>query len=95
MESCWELSFFNTKLSLHLKEWGFEINPYSHYTFDKTINGEQPTVQFHVNDLKVSHKDPQVLENLMKKFRGVFGKEDKLMETKGKLHNYLGLTINH
>ena len=72
------------------------MNPYDHCTFNKTVNGEQSTVQFHVDDLKALHRDPQVLENLMKELRGVFGKEDKRMETEGKIHEYLvGSTIDY
>lgn len=71
------------------------MNPYDHCTFNKTVNGEQLTVQFHVDDLKASHRDPQVLENLMKELGGVFRKEDELTETKGKIREYLGLTIDY
>ena len=46
------------------------------------MNGEQITVQFHVDDLKVSHKD-QALEDFLSDLRNEFGHKDKLMENNG------------
>ena len=48
--------FYNT-LSKHLTDHGFFQNEYDMCTFNKIVNGEQITVQFHVDDLKVSHKE--------------------------------------
>ena len=86
---------FYNKLTTQLTEWGFKMNPYDECTFNKTVNGEQLTMQFHVDDLKASHKDPRVLSDLMSELRSTFGKEDELSETTGNAHEYLGLTINY
>ena len=59
-------------------------------TFNKMMNGEQITVQFHVDDLKVSHKDQSVLEDFLGDLRSEFGQEDKLTENKRLVHKYLG-----
>ena len=48
-----------------------------------------------VDDLTASHKDPAVLEILMHELCRVFGKEDELTETTGKMHDYLGLQIDY
>ena len=45
------------KLPKHLIDHRFTQNAYDMCTFNKMVNGEQITVQFHVDDLKVSHKD--------------------------------------
>ena len=58
-------------------------------------NSEQITVQFHVDDLKVSHKDQAVLEDFLNKLRSEFGQEDELTENKGLVHKYLGITIDY
>ena len=55
-------------------------------TFNKMVNGEQITVQFHVDDLKVSHKEQSILEDFLKDLRDEFGQEDKLTENKGLVH---------
>ena len=48
---------FYNKLSKHLTDHGFVQNEYDMCTFNKMVNDEQITVQFHVDDLKVSHKE--------------------------------------
>ena len=48
---------FYNKLSKHLTDHGFVQNEYDMCTFNKIVNGKQITVQFHVEDLKVSPKD--------------------------------------
>ena len=53
------------------------------------------TIQFHVDDLKCSHMDQEVLDSLVKDLNNVFRtKKKELAETKGDIHEYLGLTIN-
>ena len=64
-------------------------------TFNKMVNGEQITVQFHVDDLKVSHKEESVLEDFLGDLRSEFGQEDKLTENTGLVHEYLGITIDY
>ena len=55
-------------------------------TFNKMVNGEQITVQFHVDDLKVSHKEHSVLEDFLGHLRGEFRQKNKLTENKGLVH---------
>ena len=64
-------------------------------TFNKIVNGQQLTVQFHVDDLKASHRDHKVLDEFLVELRKEFGKEDKLTENTGKIHDYLGMTIDY
>jgi hypothetical protein len=47
-------------LSGDLRKWGFESNPYDWCVANKTINGKQCTILWHVDDLKISHEDPEV-----------------------------------
>ena len=46
--------------------------------FNKMVNGEQITVQFRVDNLKVSHKDHAVLNDFLDDHRSEFGQEDEL-----------------
>ena len=48
---------FYLKLKGDSEAIGFEFNPYDQCTANKMINGHQMTVVFHVDELKVSHKD--------------------------------------
>ena len=40
---------------------GFEVNPYAPCVANKMVDGSQCTVAWHVDDLKVSHKDKAVV----------------------------------
>ena len=56
---------------------------------------EQITVQFYVEDLKVSYKNQAVLEDFLSNLRDEFGQEDELTENKGLVHGHLGITIDY
>ena len=86
---------FYNKLSKHLTDHGFVQNEYNMCTFNKMVNGEQVTVQFHIDDLKVSHKDQAVLDDFLDDLRSEFGQKDELIENKGLVHEYLGITIDY
>ena len=86
---------FYNKLSKHLTDHGFVQNEYDMCTFNKMVNGEQITIQFHVDDLKVSHKEQSVLDDFLSNLRSEFGQEDKLTENTGLVHEYLGITIDY
>jgi hypothetical protein len=81
-------------LSGHLVSWGFEINPYDWCVANKMIDGKQCTVVWHVDDLKLSHVDPEVVEKLLDQLNGVYGKRTPLVTTRGKVHDYLGMTLD-
>ena len=78
---------FYNKLVKHLIDHGFTQNEYDMCTFNKMVNGEQITVQFHVDDLKVSHKKQSVLDDFLKDLRDEFGEENKLIKTKDSYMN--------
>ena len=56
---------FYKKLSKHLRQHGFVCNNYDMCTFNKIVNGNQLMVQFHVDDLKASHHNPEVLKEFV------------------------------
>ena len=43
-------------------EDGFVLNPYDVCVANKEINGSQCTVIWHVDELKISHRDPKVVD---------------------------------
>ena len=67
---------FYNKLSKQLEDWGFENNAYDECTWNKTVDGEQLTVQAHVDDLIATHVDQQVLDNFIAALNSKFGKEN-------------------
>ena len=48
---------FYKRLRSDLENMGFKIKPYDPCVANKTVNGYQMTICWHVDDLKVSHKD--------------------------------------
>ena len=53
---------FWKKQTPQLVLWGFVINPYDSCVVYKVINGSKFTIMWHVDDLKMSHVDPRVLD---------------------------------
>jgi hypothetical protein len=54
-------------LSGKLGEWGFKINEYDSCVANKIIDGKQCTVIWHVDDLKISHAEPKMADNIISK----------------------------
>ena len=85
---------FWKRLSSQLQEWGFTLNPYDSCVANKNIDGQQCTIIWHVDDLKISHIDPNVVTDVIKLIESEFGKEAPLTIRRGKVHDYLGMKIN-
>ena len=66
---------------------GFEVNSYDPCVANKILNGSQCTVVWHVDDLKVSHKDEAVVTH----FAQELGRRnrDKLKIKRGKAFDCL------
>jgi Reverse transcriptase (RNA-dependent DNA polymerase) len=82
-------------LTSKLTAMGFKINPYDWCVANKTIDGNQCTVLWHVDDLKISHVDPNVVTSVIKQLEAEFGKEAPLTIMRGKVHDYLGMTLDY
>jgi hypothetical protein len=48
------------KFTKSLLENGFTLNPYDPCVANKTVNGSQITICFHVDDCKISHRSPKI-----------------------------------
>ena len=81
-------------LTAELKKWGFKPNPYDECVANKTINGKQCTILWHVDDLKISHVDKTVVDDIIGQLNERYGKESPLTVTRGRVHDYLGMTID-
>ena len=86
---------FWKRLTGELKNWGFEINPYDWCVANKTIEGKQCTILWHVDDLKISHVNPDVVTQVIQQLEKEFGVEAPLTKTRGKVHEYLGMTLDY
>ena len=62
---------------------------------NKIINGSQCTISWHVDDLKISHVDGNVNWEILTILQQEYGKEALIPSTTGKVHDYLGMTIDY
>ena len=85
---------FWQKLTNKLKAWGFTINPYDWCVANKVINGKQCTIVWHVDDLKISHVSADTVTDVIKTIDDEFGKEAPITVHRGKVHDYLGMTLD-
>jgi hypothetical protein len=82
-----------------LKSQAFKLNLYDGCVANKIVKGKQITVCFHVDDCKISHEVPQVIDEtidwLKAEYESIF--EDGSGEMKvhwGKVHKYLGMSLD-
>ena len=84
---------FYKKLAGELVDMGFEINPYDPSVANKIVDGTQMTVTWHVNDLKVSDKDPAEVSKFLLSMAKIYG--PGITVTRGKVHPYLGMDFDY
>jgi len=89
------LLFWENLSKFLVEELGFELNPYDKCVANKIIDGSQCTVLWHVDDLKLSHLKEKVLDMIIAKLEERYGQEKELSITRGKIHDYLGMTIDY
>ena len=71
---------------------GFKINPYDPCVAKNMVNGHQMTICWHVDDLKVSHKDDNSVTVLAEKLAELYVPKNTIYRRK--VHGYLGMDIN-
>ena len=52
---------------------GYKLKPYDFCVANKLVNGKQCTIVWYVDDNKVSHVEPKVINELLNKIRFIFG----------------------
>ena len=87
---------FCQKLRADLEKEGFTVNPCDACTANKMIAGSQCAVVWHVDDLKVSHANPKVVDSFIRWIERNHGdpKLGKVKAKRGKVHDYLGMTLD-
>jgi hypothetical protein len=78
-----------------LKKLKFETNPYDACVANKMINGKQCTIVWHVDDLKISHQDPKVIDTIISILEEEYGQHAPLTIRRGEVHDYLGMTLDY
>ena len=81
-------------LSGKLQEWGFTLNPYDSCVANKDVDGQQCTITWHVDDLKISHAEEQVVRSIIQQIQDNFGQHSELSMHIGRRHDYLGMILD-
>ena len=77
-----------------LEERGFVFNEYDPCIANKTVNGKQQTIRFHVDDLLSSHVDPKVNDEFAIWLNDRYGAIKPCTIVRGKKHRYLGMLLD-
>jgi hypothetical protein len=77
-------------LSSHLWDRGYMLNPYDSCVANRTIEGSQSTIIWHVDDLKLSHVDINVVKDEVKWLESIYG---PLVGSISDQHTYLGMDL--
>ena len=90
------MNYYELFVDYVTKELEFELNPYDRCVANKMINGKLCTILWWVDDLKISHKDADVVSDVIEELRRKFGQVPvfPLTETRGLVHDYLGMIIS-
>ncbi len=72
------LLFWRNLLSFLIEELRFKSNPYNSCIANKIINSKQCTAGWHVDDLKISHVDKNIVESIMQQLNDKYGKEEPI-----------------
>ena len=83
---------FYKKLRGDLEDMGFVINPYDPCVVNKEVDRLQMTVCWHVDDLKVSHKDEATVTAFAIKVLELYGPKNTI--SRGTVHDYLGMDLD-
>ncbi len=82
------------KLAKLFWSWGFKMNPYDACLWNKMVNENQFTIVLHIDDLLLSHKNPNIVTLYIRKLQQEYGSREDLTVTRGKIHEYLGMIID-
>ncbi len=82
-----------------LKLNGFRLNPYDSCVANKQVKGEQLTVCFHVDNCKILHLIPKVVDETIEwlrlEYENVFEHGNGQMKVnRGKTHKYLAMLLD-
>ena len=85
---------FHTAFKNDIKATGFELNPHDRCAANKEVNGKQMTIVWHVDDVKMSHDEDEVLDGFIECLRDIHDDEEigTLKVDCGPRHEFPGMT---
>jgi hypothetical protein len=61
---------------------------------NKIVNGSQLTIVWHVDDLKISHKDSVIVDEIIASLKSEYEAIGQMTVRRGKVHEYLGMELD-
>ena len=83
---------FYRKLWGDLRQQGFVMNPYDPCVVNKTIDGSQMTMTWHVDDLEISHQSDTVINGAVAWLESIY---ETLDASRSDKHQYLGMDLDY
>ena len=74
---------------------GYQRNKYDWCVMNNIIDNKQCTIIWNVDDLNTSHVEPAVVSRFLADIDTEYGKIAKMTITRGKVHKYLGTTVDY
>jgi hypothetical protein len=72
------------------------VNPYEICVANRTVNGKQQHLTWHIDDLKSSHLNPKVNDEFTEWCENTYGSDDlgHVVVIRGKIHAYLAMILD-
>ena len=83
---------FYKRLRSDSEDRGFVVNPYDPCVANKMVDGAQMTVCWHVDDLKISHRDEEMVTVFTVKMANIY--RAKTTISRGRVNDYLGMELD-
>lgn len=77
--------FFDDLISFLIETMGFKPNSYDLCVVNKKIGGQQCTISWHVDDMKILHQDSNIITSVLKSLNNKYGTIMPLSVSRGKL----------
>eukprot|EP00957_Ditylum_brightwellii_P152089 11580058-Ditylum_brightwellii.AAC.1 len=89
------LILFYKKFRKDTEKVRFKVNPYNICIINHVISGSKPTISSHVDDIKASHVDSKVNNQLHEWSEAKYGRDlnSHVKVTRGKCHDYLRMIL--
>ena len=78
-----------------LVSWGINPNPYDSYVVNKMVDRKQCTICWQVEDLKILHMSPKVVDGVLSKLTTNYRKVSPLSISRGQVHDQLSMRIDY
>ena len=82
---------FYKRLRSDLEDMGFVVNPYDPCVANNMVDGEQMTVCWHVDDLKISYRYEDMVTAFAVEMENIYGENTTI--SRGRVQYYLGIEL--